>query len=249
MSAMLRLAVPEEGIETLFGSYDENLKHLESLFSVRIRTQGHELVVEAARRLLPPQRILDVLRTRIEGDRLGGEVRTGVAEAEREEGSRQIFNYRGEPVDIRKWQIPSMSKIAEKLDHVFWAWADEHSTLDKVQKAITALGRTIGDMSNMARKMELRNSKITDKLEHFVMDEVNPIIKKMISFNVSLDDIKQYLHARHAEEYNNRMNEINHRVDAQGNIIPYGLKDRASDRKSTRLNSSHIPLSRMPSSA
>ena len=43
---MLRLAVPEEGIETLFGSYDENLKHLESLFSVRIRTQGHELVVE-----------------------------------------------------------------------------------------------------------------------------------------------------------------------------------------------------------
>ena len=143
-----------------------------------------------------------------------------------------------------------MSKIAEKLDNVFWAWADEHSTLDKVQKAITALGRTIGDMSNMARKMELRNSKITDKLEHFVMDEVNPIIKKMLSFNVSLDDIKQYLHARHAEEYNNRMNEINHRVDAQGNIIPYALKDRASgmstedarnylDRKSTRLNSSH----------
>ena len=27
------------------------------------------------------------------------------------------------------------------------------------------------------------------------------------------------------------------------------LRDRASDRKSTRLNSSHIPLSRMPSSA
>ncbi len=40
------LAVPEEGIETLFGSYDENLKHLESLFNVRIRTQGHDLLVE-----------------------------------------------------------------------------------------------------------------------------------------------------------------------------------------------------------
>jgi phosphate starvation-inducible protein PhoH and related proteins len=38
--------VPEEGIETLFGSYDENLKHLESLFNVRIRTQGHDLLVE-----------------------------------------------------------------------------------------------------------------------------------------------------------------------------------------------------------
>jgi len=41
-----RIAVPEEGIETLFGSYDENLKHLESVFNVRIRTQGHELLVE-----------------------------------------------------------------------------------------------------------------------------------------------------------------------------------------------------------
>ena len=43
---MKRITVPEEGIETLFGSYDENLKHLESLFGVRIRTQGHDLLVE-----------------------------------------------------------------------------------------------------------------------------------------------------------------------------------------------------------
>ena len=43
---MKRITVPEEGIETLFGTYDENLKHLESLFGVRIRTQGHDLLVE-----------------------------------------------------------------------------------------------------------------------------------------------------------------------------------------------------------
>jgi phosphate starvation-inducible PhoH-like protein len=43
---MKRISVPEEGIETLFGSYDENLKHLESKFNVRIRTQGHDLMVE-----------------------------------------------------------------------------------------------------------------------------------------------------------------------------------------------------------
>jgi phosphate starvation-inducible PhoH-like protein len=46
--ALKRITVPEEGIETLFGSYDENLKHLESLFNVRIRTQGHELLVDGA---------------------------------------------------------------------------------------------------------------------------------------------------------------------------------------------------------
>jgi phosphate starvation-inducible protein PhoH and related proteins len=43
---MKKIAVPEEGLETLFGSYDENLKHFESLFGVRIRTQGNELIVE-----------------------------------------------------------------------------------------------------------------------------------------------------------------------------------------------------------
>jgi phosphate starvation-inducible PhoH-like protein len=43
---MKKIAVPEEGLETLFGSYDENLKHLESLFGVRIRTQGNELMVD-----------------------------------------------------------------------------------------------------------------------------------------------------------------------------------------------------------
>ena len=43
---MRRISVPEEGIATLFGSYDENLKYLESLFHVRIRTQGHDLIVD-----------------------------------------------------------------------------------------------------------------------------------------------------------------------------------------------------------
>ncbi len=43
---MRKIAVPEEGIETLFGSYDENLRFLESLLNVTIRTQGHDLLVE-----------------------------------------------------------------------------------------------------------------------------------------------------------------------------------------------------------
>jgi phosphate starvation-inducible PhoH-like protein len=41
-----RITLPEEGLDTLFGSYDENLKYLESLLGVRLRTQGHDLIVE-----------------------------------------------------------------------------------------------------------------------------------------------------------------------------------------------------------
>ena len=43
---MTRITLPEEGIETLLGSYDENLKYIESLLGVRLRTQGHDLIVE-----------------------------------------------------------------------------------------------------------------------------------------------------------------------------------------------------------
>ena len=43
---MRKVPVPEAGVSTLFGAYDENLRQLESLLNVRIRTQGHELMVE-----------------------------------------------------------------------------------------------------------------------------------------------------------------------------------------------------------
>jgi phosphate starvation-inducible protein PhoH and related proteins len=43
---MIKIAVPEEGIENLFGSYDENLRLLESILTVQIRTQGHDLLVD-----------------------------------------------------------------------------------------------------------------------------------------------------------------------------------------------------------
>jgi phosphate starvation-inducible PhoH-like protein len=43
---MKKIAVPEDGLDALFGAYDENLKQLETLFGVRIRTQGNEVTVE-----------------------------------------------------------------------------------------------------------------------------------------------------------------------------------------------------------
>ena len=49
-SSMRRIAMPDEGIETLFGSFDENLRSLESALGVALKTSGHDVVVEGARR-------------------------------------------------------------------------------------------------------------------------------------------------------------------------------------------------------
>ena len=44
-STMRRIAMPEDGIETLFGSLDDNLRALESALGVRLRTSGNNVVV------------------------------------------------------------------------------------------------------------------------------------------------------------------------------------------------------------
>ena len=46
---MKKIAVRQEGIATLYGPHDANLKHIESLMDVEIRTQGDELIVEGTR--------------------------------------------------------------------------------------------------------------------------------------------------------------------------------------------------------
>ena len=43
---MKKFALPEEGIETLYGARDANLKHIESLLNVEIRTHGGDITIE-----------------------------------------------------------------------------------------------------------------------------------------------------------------------------------------------------------
>jgi phosphate starvation-inducible protein PhoH len=76
---MRKITVPDEGAESLFGTYDENLKHLEGLFSVRIRTNGHEVIVEGeAGDVARTEKVLDQLAVLLRGGyKLGkGDVKT-----------------------------------------------------------------------------------------------------------------------------------------------------------------------------
>lgn len=43
-----RIQMPDEGIETLYGPFDEHLRSLESALGVTLKTQGHELIIEGA---------------------------------------------------------------------------------------------------------------------------------------------------------------------------------------------------------
>ena len=43
---MKKIALPHEGLDMLYGAHDANLKHIESLLNVELRTHGDELIVE-----------------------------------------------------------------------------------------------------------------------------------------------------------------------------------------------------------
>jgi len=76
---MRKIQIPDEGAESLFGTYDENLKQLESQFGVRIRTTGKELIVEGdPAEVGRAEKVLDQLTTLMRGGyRLGkGDVKT-----------------------------------------------------------------------------------------------------------------------------------------------------------------------------
>jgi phosphate starvation-inducible PhoH-like protein len=76
---MRRIAMPDEGIETLYGSLDENLRNLESALHVRLRTSGHDVVVEGSPEdVSRAERVLEQLGALLrDGYRFNrGEVRT-----------------------------------------------------------------------------------------------------------------------------------------------------------------------------
>jgi phosphate starvation-inducible PhoH-like protein len=127
---MRKIAVPEEGIETLFGAYDENLRFLESFLNVTIRTQGQDLLVEGEpANIAKVERIVAGLSSLIrDGYRLtNGEVRTAsqlVAENEAIELRDYFLREAARPVGRRQVVPKSVNQrkyldVIEQFDIVF----------------------------------------------------------------------------------------------------------------------------------
>jgi phosphate starvation-inducible protein PhoH and related proteins len=121
---MRKIAVPGDGIETLFGSYDENLRFLESLLNVNIRTQGQDLLVEGdAASVDSVERVVASLASLVrDGYRLGdGDVRTA-AQLVAENPDVQLRDYfvRGTPARSagRRQVVPKSLNQRTYLDAI-----------------------------------------------------------------------------------------------------------------------------------
>jgi phosphate starvation-inducible protein PhoH and related proteins len=103
---MRKIPIPEEGIESLFGTYDENLKHLEASFGVRIRTSGNELIVEGE--------ALDVARAEKVLDQLAGLMRGGYKLAKGDVRTAVQLVTQDENVELVDYFLRSTTKTSGK---------------------------------------------------------------------------------------------------------------------------------------
>ena len=140
------------------------------------------------------------------------------------ESEKQAKNIYNEPVDPT-WNTPEISKITG-ITRLF---QDRHVDMKLVVNAIKKEMKDLNERWNPYLKESLYHSKTANSISEFERAELTPLVKDMIKLNVDNKDLHDYMHNRHAEEFNNQMNKINPDIeDAQGNIHEYALKDKAS---------------------
>lgn len=96
-----------------------------------------------------------------------------------------------------------------KKDDILYHMFDQQIDTKKLQEAIEGAGKTIDDMFNAYQKETLYHGKVAAQVGDFVKGEVLPLVREMNKMDVPLEDLEEYLHMRHAQERNDKMNERN----------------------------------------
>jgi hypothetical protein len=96
-----------------------------------------------------------------------------------------------------------------KKDDILYHLFDQQIDTKRLQTAIENAGNTIDDMFNAYQKETLYHGKVAAQIGDFVKGEVLPLVREMNKLDIPLESLEEYLHMRHAEERNDKMNERN----------------------------------------
>jgi predicted kinase len=79
---------------------------------------------------------------------------------------------------------------------------DRYNRVATLQEWITETGTQLSELANAARGLYTMNGKVADRLVRFVETDVAPLVMEAAKLKIPLDDINDYLLARHAAEAN-----------------------------------------------
>jgi hypothetical protein len=130
-------------------------------------------------------------------------------------------NIKGQEV-IPQWHGPEESKIDE------WLYRLQNKQIDT--KRVQELIGDIEEDWNVYEKEQLYHGRTAAGIRNFLLKELLPVIKEIERLKINPEDVRTYLHNRHAEERNNQMNKINPDIydPKTGRTNPNPLKDKGS---------------------
>jgi hypothetical protein len=130
-------------------------------------------------------------------------------------------NFRGQEV-LPQWHGPEESKTD------LWIYRLQNKQIDT--KRVQELIGDIEEDWNVYDKEQLYHGRTAAGIRNFLLKELLPIIKEIERLKISPEDVRTYLHNRHAEERNIQMNKINPDIydETTGRTIPNPLKDKGS---------------------
>ncbi|MEO8297906.1 MAG: LPD38 domain-containing protein, partial [Burkholderiales bacterium] len=96
------------------------------------------------------------------------------------------------------WQAPS----ASKFDDLVYKLQDKQVDTKRVIDAVASTGKAIADDLDVYLQEELYHGRAAKRTEDFVSTELEPLVKEMAAKDIKIDDLDQFLHARHAREAN-----------------------------------------------
>lgn len=114
------------------------------------------------------------------------------------------------------WESPS----ASKFDELVYKFQDKQIETKRVVEAIKEASGALSDDLNVYLNEEMYHGRAAKRTEDFVNMELNPLIEDMAKAGMTIADLEEFLHARHAKEAN--------AVIAQRNPGEPGLQDGGS---------------------
>lgn len=140
-------------------------------------------------------------------------------------GKRNIF---GAPATSKTWDLEPETQLGSLIDLLDYKVADKHVDTRKVQQAITKNAGAIDDVFDVYMKEELYHGRTANELKDFLNGDLSPLISELIKDGLTIDDLEQYLHNRHAEERNDAIAKINARFADVDNEPGSGIGTKAS---------------------
>ena len=110
-----------------------------------------------------------------------------------------------QPAQRASWEAPERSK----LDDLIYKMQDKQVDTRRVVAAVQQAGIQLQNANNPYLQEELYHGRAAKATQDFLNDELKPTLKALLDRGLTIAEVEEYLHNRHAEEANRHIAKIN----------------------------------------